>query len=112
MPGADLHDALANKLRELAELASQRMGGAWTTGLCVVGKDMRSGVQEAQRVISLNLANATETATKARETHLAEQLRTAARDYRGHDSEGYVVGTIIEVAEFVEEWVGTAPKQP
>ncbi|NQZ83073.1 MAG: hypothetical protein HRT52_18860 [Colwellia sp.] len=82
---------------ELRESASERDGGAWTTGSCVVGRDMASGLEQAKNIIS----DYNFTVTKTEVEHcqeLAALIKTGANEYPYHDSEGYAAGTMVQLA--------------
>jgi len=86
---------------ELSEKAFSRRGGAWTTGGCVVGKDMASGLCEAQNVIQEYIFPLDKSITdQCRE--LASLIREEASRYPFHDSEGYAESTMLELAQQIE----------
>jgi len=82
---------------ELRESASKRDGGAWTTGACVVGRDMASGLEQAKSII--DTYNFTTKKTEVEHCQaLAVLIKTGADDYPYHDSEGYAAGTMVQLA--------------
>ncbi|PKG80943.1 hypothetical protein CXF85_19430 [Colwellia sp. 75C3] len=82
---------------ELRETASKRDGGAWTTGSCVVGRDMASGLEQAKNIIdAYNFTTKKTEAVHCQE--LAALIKTGANEYPYHDSEGYAAGTMVQLA--------------
>ncbi len=88
-------------LSTLEQLAWQRMGGAWRTSYCVVGKDMLQGIVVANETIQSFEYSAHSTRLNALSA-LCTKLNEAAQNYNGYDDEGYVVGTIVDIANQLE----------
>jgi len=96
-----LENRIEQKLKELHDLANKRRGGAWTMGFCVVGKDMRIGIFSATNVIrNYNFQNGKSVVKQCEE--LAWRIRLAIDQYDGVDTEGFVVGTMLDIKEHIE----------
>jgi len=90
---------------ELRESASKRDGGAWTTGACVVGRDMASGLEQAKNIISDYNFTALKTETEHCQ-ELAALIKAGANEYPYHDSEGYAAGTMVQLANEIKNIAG------
>lgn len=92
-----LKNDIESILSEADNLAWQRMGGAWRTTTCVVGKDMLKGIYLANEVIQQFNFNNDNINTKEIES-LVAGIRLQAKEYQGFDDEGYVCGMIVQIA--------------
>jgi len=90
---------------ELRESASKRDGGAWTTGACVVGRDMATGLELAKNIISDY--NFTFKKTEAEHCQeLAALIKKGADEYPYPDREGYAAGTMVQLAYDIKNIAG------
>lgn len=101
--------ALDAKDDEISELASHRRGGAYTSGLCNVGSDMQSGLSEARSGVRIYQYQR-ELSVEQNMRNLAESL-FALKTQSFYDSEGYVAGTIHDMACVPLRWAETIEKE-
>jgi|GEM_PF-6538844 len=101
MNASNLEIEIASILFNISSQANSRKGGAWMTGLCVVGKDMDTGLYQAEQVINSYQFDK-DKSDKQKCADITEAIKELAKQFNGHDSEGYVVGTILEVASQIE----------
>jgi len=81
---------------KIAEKADQRYGGAWSTGSCVVGSDMRSGLAEA-RPIAISYRYLHGLSLDENIQTMAKKIIQAAGSYPFHDTEGYAAGSMMQL---------------
>jgi len=81
---------------KIAVKADQRYGGGWSTGSCVVGSDMRSGLAEA-RPIAISYQYQHDLSLDKNIQSMAGNIIEAASCYPFHDSEGCAAGTMMQM---------------
>ena len=74
--------------------ANERKGGAWTTGMCVVGKDMELAIVIVRNIMSNSTLDTADDVRK-----LAAEVDVNAMRYNGADTEGYVAGSMKWIAQ-------------
>ncbi len=102
-PHTPLRAFLQKIIDRTYQQAMERRGGAWMTGLCVVGKDMQTGLLYAENVIDrYDFHNGKPEKEQCAELYQA--FRQEIENYSGADAEGYVEGTINDFASWVETY--------
>ncbi len=102
-PHTPLRAFLQKIIDRTYQQAMERRGGGWTTGLCVVGKDMQTGLLYAEGVIDrYDFNNGKSEKEQCEELYRA--FRHEIENYSGADAEGYVEGTINDFASWVRAY--------
>jgi hypothetical protein len=97
---------IAAVLSQLSSMANDRKGGAWKTSSCVVGNDMAAAVFESEVIIRRFRFYGTSVDAQTC-VNISTTIKTAARDFTGCDAEGFVVGTMLELAFKIEALADT-----
>ncbi len=87
---------------DLKKTANKRKNSAFSTGSCVVGHDMDIGLDIANEEIrKIDLSSSSTEKQKCLEIMML--LEDLINDYKGPDSEGYVVGTIRDISNKISD---------
>lgn len=89
---------LDEKDNRIFNLSMERRSSAWTTGSCVVGKDMHRGLVNAMSVVHGYRYNHKKSPAENAEL-LAQKIMNAANDFLYSDEEGYATGTMGDIAK-------------
>jgi len=101
MNATNLEIDIASILFNLSSQANLQKRGAWMAKMRVVAKDMTTGVYQAEQVINRYQFDNDKSDQQNCE-NIADEINKMAEQFNGHDSEGYVVGTILDVASQIE----------
>lgn len=88
--------------QNMIQTSYERRGGAWRSGSCVVGNDMQRGLEHAMSRVAAYQYNHT-LSHEENISQLVAQIKASVNTYPDNDAEGYVTGTIKQIAHDIHD---------